>query len=181
MCVLIAAAFLISEFNSSEEHVGEIITESQDVLIKIYKRERLLELYVDGQLARDFKMGLGSSPIGDKNKEGDMRTPVGKYYICTRNERSRFTLFLGISYPNIEDAKRGLEKELIDEDEFEKIKSANERKVRPPWNTALGGEIGIHGGGNSHDWTWGCIALSDEDIITLWQYAKMKTPVEIYE
>ena len=42
--------------------------------------------------------------------------------------------------------------------------AAEENKTRPPWGTALGGEICIHGGGNTRDWTAGCIALSDENI-----------------
>lgn len=180
---LIAGAFLVSPSINSEENdiTQEIITEPQETLIKIFKGDRLLELYVDGQLTDKFKIGLGSSPSGDKNKEGDRKTPIGKYYVCTRNDKSQFTLFLGISYPNTLDAKRGLENGLIDQSILDKVKYANEREVQPPWNTALGGEIGIHGGGNTTDWTWGCIALSDKDIKKLWKHAKLKTPVEIYE
>ncbi|WP_250858582.1 L,D-transpeptidase family protein [Oceanirhabdus seepicola] len=154
---------------------------SENTLIKVYKKDRLVELHVNDQLINKFKMGLGSQPTGDKNKEGDMRTPVGKYYICTRNDKSKYTLFLGVSYPNIEDGKRGLDSGLIDKKTFEEIKAANEKKIQPSWNTPLGGEIGIHGGGNSKDWTWGCMALSDQDIKILWKYAKLRTPVEIYE
>ena len=161
--------------------VDEPEIDTEGTLIRVFKKQRLLKLYVDGQLVGDFKVGLGSSPLGDKNKEGDGKTPVGKYYICTRNDKSRFTLFLGLSYPNVEDAKRGLDNTLIDENTFNKIKAANERKVQPPWKTSLGGEVGIHGSGNSSDWTLGCVALSDEDIKTIWKYAKLKTPVEIYE
>jgi len=153
----------------------------ENTLIKVYKRDRLVQLYVDQQLIYKCKMGLGSEPVGDKNEEGDMRTPVGKYYICTRNDKSKYTLFLGVSYPNIEDGIRGLDSGLIDKKTFEEIKEANNKKIQPPWKTPLGGEIGIHGGGNSKDWTWGCIAISDEDINTLWKYAKLKTSVEIYE
>ncbi len=166
---------------NSKDALEEIEIEPQNTLIKIFKEERLLELYADGQLIDKFNIGLGSSPVGAKNKEGDRKTPVGKYYICTKNDKSRFTLFLGISYPNIEDAQRGLEDGLIDKDTFEEVKQANISQIRPPWKTALGGEVGIHGGGSSSDWTWGCIALSNKDIKTLWKYAKLKTPVEIYE
>ncbi|MBF8983231.1 L,D-transpeptidase [Lutibacter sp. B2] len=54
-------------------------------------------------------------------------------------------------------------------------------KTHSNWYTELGGEVGIHGGRTSTDWTWGCMALSDKDIRILWTYAKLKTPVEIYE
>ncbi|CAH2212176.1 L,D-transpeptidase family protein [Tepidibacter aestuarii] len=172
------SAYLLT---NSRDTFEEIEVDPQNTLIKIFKKERVLELYADGQLVDKFNIGLGSAPVGDKNKEGDRKTPVGKYYVCTRNDKSRFTLFLGLSYPNIEDAKRGLDSGLIDQDTFKKIEEANINKVRPPWKTLLGGEVGIHGGGSSSDWTWGCIALSDKDIKTLWKYAKLKTPVEIYE
>lgn len=90
-------------------------------------------------------------------------------------------MHLGISYPNANDAKRGLENGLINEATFESIVKSEELKTLPSWQTPLGGEIGIHGGGNESDWTLGCIALSNDDIRTLWQYAKLKTPVDIYE
>lgn len=179
--VFIFYIFLTYLSMNSQDTIETIENESQNTLIKIFKKERLLELYVNDQLIDKFNIGLGSSPIGDKHKEGDKKTPVGKYYICTRNDKSKFTLFLGISYPNIEDAKKGLEDGLIDQRTFEKIEKANKKKIQPPWKTALGGEVGIHGGGSSSDWTWGCIALSDTDIKTLWKYAKLKTAVEIYE
>ena len=166
---------------NSEDTIETIENEPQNTLIKIFKKERLLELYANDQLIDKFNIGLGSSPIGNKTKEGDKKTPVGKYYICTRNDKSRFTLFLGISYPNTEDAKKALDDGLINQSIFEKIEKANKKEIQPPWKTPLGGEVGIHGGGSSSDWTWGCIALSDKDIKKLWKYAKLKTPVEIYE
>ena len=150
-------------------------------LIKVYKKKRVLELYGDGRLLGRFKVALGGSPEGDKNREGDLKTPIGNYYICTRNNKSRFFLFMGVSYPNVEDGARGFESGLIDRSTYEFIKEAERSKTVPPWNTPLGGEVGIHGGGNEHDWTLGCIALSDEDIKLVWQYTSKGTPVEIYE
>jgi murein L,D-transpeptidase YafK len=149
--------------------------------IKIYKGKRILELYGNDKLIGRFKIALGRSPEGDKNEEGDTKTPEGSYYICTRNDNSKFTLFLGLSYPNTEDAKRGLKNNLITPDIYEEIKTAEDLKQCPPWNTPLGGEVGIHGGGNTPDWTLGCIALSDENIRIVWDYAPLKTPVDIFE
>jgi len=149
--------------------------------IEIYKADRKLKLYVEGELFGTFKIALGSSPHGDKTIRGDKKTPAGSYYICTRNDKSRYTLFLGLSYPNMNDAKKGLDTGLITEAAFHAIADAEKTKTMPPWDTPLGGAIGIHGGGNSSDWTLGCIALSDEDIRTLWEKAKLNTPVYIYE
>lgn len=153
----------------------------EDTRIEVFKEERLLKLYVDGALTETFKIALGPSPSGDKNKQGDKRTPTGEYFVCTRNDRSRFTLFLGLSYPNAADAKRGLENGLIGQATYEAILDSDRTKTAPPWNTPLGGEIGIHGGGTSSDWTLGCIALSDDDIKTLWEYSDIGLPVHIYE
>jgi hypothetical protein len=152
----------------------------KDTYINIYKRDRTLELYGDEKLLGRFKIALGGKPVGDKNKEGDRRTPEGKYYICTRNEKSHYVLFMGISYPNAEDAKRGLLKGQIDEETFNWIKACEKLKTLPPWHTPLGGRVGIHGGGNSKDWTKGCIAMSNEDIKIIWKYSNYKTPVHIY-
>ncbi|MGK0465155.1 MAG: murein L,D-transpeptidase YafK [Clostridium sp.] len=152
-----------------------------NVSIKVYKGIRILELYGDDNLIGRFRIALGSAPTGDKEKEGDNKTPEGKYYICTRNDKSKYTLFLGLSYPNVEDASRGLENDLISDSEFREVQSNIHIGKRPAWDTSLGGELGIHGGDTNNDWTSGCIAVSDDDIRIIWEYTKMETPVEIYK
>lgn len=149
--------------------------------IKIYKSQRLLEFWKDKNLESKVAISLGFSPEGQKLRDGDGRTPEGKYYICTKNAASKFTLFLGISYPNVEDGQRGLEEGVISQEEFESIKASIEKQKRPSWETSLGGKIGIHGMGNSRDWTAGCIALNDEDIKWLWEKVNLADGVEIYK
>ncbi|WP_368488611.1 murein L,D-transpeptidase family protein [Clostridium sp. BJN0013] len=149
--------------------------------IKIYKERRVMELYGDNELIGRFKMALGRVPEGKKQKEGDNKTPEGNYYICYINSETKYNYFLGISYPNIEDARRGLNEGIIDKNTFERIKKAIENKEQPPWNTPLGGTIGIHGGGAEYNWTYGCIALSDNDMDILKQYVFVKTLVQIYK
>ena len=147
--------------------------------IKIYKKERELELYCDDSLVGLFKIGLGAAPVGDKNREGDKKTPVGSYYICTRVTETPYTLFIGLSYPNIEDAARNID--AINKAVYDEIEAKNKKMELPPWNTPLGGAIGIHGGGDSRDWTLGCIAVSDEAIKHIWEHTNYKTPVDIFE
>lgn len=154
---------------------------AENTLIKVYKELRTLELYSKDTKLKTYKIGLGSVAEGDKNIEGDLKTPEGQYYICTKNNKSRFTLFLGLSYPNIDDAKRGLDNGIIDESTFSKIKKQIEDVKQPLWNTPLGGAVGIHGGGNNSDWTLGCIALSDEDIKEIYRVVKIGTVVYIYK
>lgn len=150
-------------------------------VIKIYKENRELQVWDNNDLIETYKIGLGFSPKGNKIREGDGRTPEGVYYICTKNPKSKFTLFLGLSYPNEKDAQRGLKEGWIDESTYLGIKEAITNKKRPNWETLLGGQIGIHGKGSQFDWTAGCIALEDEDIKTLWDRVKLGTEVLIFE
>lgn len=149
-------------------------------LIKIYKDERRLEYWNNDELVKTYRVGLGFSPKGAKIREGDGRVPEGEYYICTKNEQSKFTLFMGLSYPNALDAERGLRDGLINQEQHDKIVEAINNHLRPDWETDLGGKIGIHGKGSAFDWTAGCVALDDEDIVDLWKYIEKGDRVVIY-
>lgn len=149
-------------------------------LIKIYKDKRQLELWADEELVKTYRVGLGFSPKGAKIREGDGRVPEGDYYVCTKNEQSKFTLFMGLSYPNADDAERGLRDGLINREQYDRIVEAISNHLRPDWETNLGGKIGIHGKGSAFDWTAGCVALDDEDITDLWKYVEKGDRVVIY-
>jgi murein L,D-transpeptidase YafK len=145
----------------------------------VKKSQRKLELFDGEKLIKTYKIVLGFAPIGDKEKEGDGKTPEGDYYIFTKNNQSKFYLSLGVSYPNIEDAMLGLKTKLITKAEYDKIVEAVKNKKMPPQNTKLGGEIYIHGGGTSEDWTWGCAALKNEEIKELFDAIPVGTRVKI--
>jgi murein L,D-transpeptidase YafK len=147
--------------------------------IVVFKGKRRLELYSNGALVRTYKVGLGLNPVPDKQRQGDRATPEGDFYVFTRNDKSAFYLSLGISYPNAEDAARGLRDGLISIAQHDAIVRAIKRKATPPQNTALGGDIYIHGNGASSDWTWGCVALENEDIRELFGVVGVGTPVTI--
>jgi lipoprotein-anchoring transpeptidase ErfK/SrfK len=147
--------------------------------IVVEKAARRLTLYAGDAPVRVYPVGLGTSPIGDKVREGDRRTPEGDFYVCVKNARSAFYLSLGLSYPNEAAAARGLRDRLITRAEYRRITRALRRKRTPPWNTALGGEIFIHGRGAGSDWTWGCVALDDTDIRELFDAVPLGTPVRI--
>jgi hypothetical protein len=148
-------------------------------VVLVQKSARTLGLYLNGELADTYRVGLGHRPEGHKEREGDSRTPEGVYYICTRNANSRFHLFLGISYPNAEDAKAARAGGTITEADHRAVTQAIASGGRPPWNTPLGGEVGIHGGGAASDWTLGCIALDNAAIEELWRVLKTGDPVVI--
>ncbi len=147
--------------------------------IEVSKGKRELRLYDGAKLLRTYHVGLGFSPVEDKVRAGDGRTPEGEFYVCVKNANSKFYLSLGISYPNIEDADRGLRDVLITKRQRDQIAEAISAGKRPPWDTKLGGEIFIHGNGSSSDWTWGCVAVEDAEIKELFNAVPMGTRVRI--
>ncbi len=133
-------------------------------LILIEKSARRLTLIRDGQPVRRYGIALGFAPEGDKDRQGDGRTPEGRFTIDRRNDGSAFHLSLGLDYPQPEDRRR-----------------ARAGGYDP------GGDIMIHGQPNElpdgirlpGDWTAGCIALTDAEIREIWSVAPLGTVVEI--
>lgn len=151
-----------------------------DPSVTIEKSARRLTVFSDGEPVKRYRIALGGDPLGHKRREGDMRTPEGEYYVCSKNPESRFHLSLGLSYPNEADADAALEVGLISKREHKAIVSAVRKMQRPPWNTALGGEIMIHGAGSGRgDWTLGCAALDNADIEELFTALPLGTEVRI--
>ena len=151
----------------------------RDPKIVVKKAQRQLLLFSAGKLVRTYRIGLGLSPSGDKVRAGDRRTPEGEFYIFTKNDRSAFYLSLGLSYPNAAHAERGLRDGLITRAQHDAITRALRAKKTPLQNTHLGGDIFIHGNGAQSDWTWGCVALENEDIRELFGAVTVGTPVTI--
>lgn len=148
--------------------------------IYVYKSQRRMMVVQDGVLVRDYQVALGPSVVGDKTFRGDGRTPEGEYFVCVRNPNSKYYKSLGLNYPLPKHAEKGLATGSIGFQEFRQILEAYENKTRPPWNTRLGGEIFIHGGGASDDWTLGCVALSNRAMDELFEVVPVGTPVHIY-
>jgi len=144
-------------------HAGEFPVADEVV---IEKAKRQLHLVKDGKPFRSFRIALGIRPIGDKRREGDFKTPEGRYLLDTRNPNSEFFLSIHVSYPNSDD-----------------VRSARAQGMDP------GGSIMIHGQPNvpkrsesyyrTQDWTNGCIAVSNSDMIDIWLMTKDNTPIEI--
>ncbi len=147
--------------------------------IVVKKKQRELQVFDREKLIKTYTIVLGSTPEGDKKEEGDGKTPEGEFYIFAKNDQSKFYLSLGVSYPNIEDARRGLAEHLISPEEHAAIVKAINEKQIPPQNTKLGGEINIHGGGALTNWTAGCVALENEEMKELFDAIPIGTTVQI--
>lgn len=135
-------------------------------MVVIEKADRRLHLVQDGEIFRTFRIALSIRPVGDKKQEGDFKTPEGEYNLDIRNANSDFFLSIHVSYPSRLDRRE-----------------ANNLGVDP------GGSIMIHGQPNkpihsetyyqTQDWTNGCIAVSNSDMIDIWLMTGENTPIEI--
>lgn len=168
--------YWISESNIDQEAMAE--KSLGGTLIVYDKFSHQMELWINGE--KTYSCVGASAPIpGDKEIEGDCRTPVGEFYVCVKNSKSKFHLSLGLSYPNIEDAERGKEQGLISEEQYRNIVNAIANGGKPDWYTILGGEIMIHGERGVTDDTKGCIAIKNSDIDYIWKYVTVGTKVII--
>jgi hypothetical protein len=108
------------------------------------KSQRRLELWVGRRMVKAYRVQLGGNPVGPKTRRDDSRTPEGEYFICDHRP-STYYLALSISYPNLDDARSGLEAGLITRKQFEEIAAAFKEKICPPQDTRLGGLLLLHG------------------------------------
>ncbi len=149
--------------------------ESLERRIVIKKSERVLEAYIGDSLLKQYPVSLGHSPAGDKIRQGDKRTPEGEFYVAKKVPNSRFNKALLVSYPNEEDAERGLQTGLITQRQHDSIVSAIRECTVPPQDTALGSHIEIHGSGGGPDigdWTFGCVALDSDYMEEVFAFAE---------
>jgi len=158
-----------------EEYKNKNFSERFQKKIIIEKSRRVLGVYGNGVLLKEYGVSLGEQPAGDKEREGDRKTPEGEFYIA---EKKKFTVYHNaflLSYPNLENAKRGLASGLINRREYEAIETAINQCKIPPQNTGLGGDIEFHGGGGikEGDWTWGCAALEDREVDELASFVEV--------
>jgi murein L,D-transpeptidase YafK len=153
-------------------------------VLEIWKSQRRMELRYGDLVDRQFKVSLGRAPHFGKEERGDYRTPTGRYYVAYKKP-SRFDRFLGLSYPNIDDAEKAYQRGLINADQWADIYFANLTGDTPTSGTPLGGMVGIHGFGDRDyvpiDWTEGCIAISNSEIEYLYDIVPVGTPVIIHE
>jgi murein L,D-transpeptidase YafK len=134
--------------------------------VVVRKSERRLYLLHRGEVIRSYRVALGLMPQGPKERAGDFRTPEGHYQLTRRNTHSDYFLSIQVSYPNADDVRR-----------------AHSHHMDP------GGSIMIHGLPNnlrhtpdyyaSADWTDGCIALSNSDMVEVWLMTQDNVRVEI--
>jgi len=161
-----------------------------ELRIVIWKSQYTLTLYKGDRPVKTYRAVFGRGyRDGNKERAGDKRTPEGEFFICTMNPSKRFYKFMGVSYPGQQRADEGLRSGLITPRQYQKIRKALTERQQPPWDTKLGGAIGIHGrvlesaiplyAYPDMNWTDGCIALDNADIDEIYQVVSLGTPVLI--
>jgi murein L,D-transpeptidase YafK len=155
----------------------------------IWKSRYTVTLYKGETPVKTYRAVFGRGYLdGDKRMQGDRRTPEGEFYICTKNPSKRFYKFMGLSYPGPQHAEYGLQSGLISSREYSMIKTALSERQPPPWETRLGGAVGMHGrtldNGSTNffaavNWTDGCIALDNRDVDEIYSVVSLGTPVTI--
>jgi murein L,D-transpeptidase YafK len=164
ICRLLASSVLSVAFVATNAASAGPAVRADTILI--VKHERKLYLLRDDFPLRSYRIALGLTPTGAKEREWDFRTPEGSYIVDFRQERSHYFRALHISYPSPADLKRSAALHL-----------------------RAGGDIFIHGEPNqptkpvsyyeTRDWTNGCIALSNQDLQDVWELTSGRTRVEI--
>lgn len=129
--------------------------------VVVNKAERRMYLFHEDALLKAYDINLGFAPEGHKRFEGDGKTPEGLYRIDRRNPNSQYHLSLGISYPNVKDF------------------AAAKAEGKSP-----GGDIFIHGQKSPFrkdrpDWTWGCIAVANDEIEEIYAMVQDETLIKI--
>ncbi len=156
LCVLYAPV-RAERFGASEAPVVRIIIEKSKRTMTLLRQDNQVLIY---------RVSLGREPVGPKVMQGDNKTPEGLYFVDEKIRDSIYHRALHLSYPSLAEVER-----------------AKSLGVEP------GGGIEIHGmrdaqlwmGGEHYlfDWTYGCIALTNNEIEEVWDLVSLWTPVEI--
>lgn len=164
--LLIPAPLLFLFYMSSSLSVSPLPSGVTVDKLVVKKGERKLEAYSKGKVLKTYTISLGKQPVGDKQYEGDNKTPEGRYTIHDKNPHSGYYKNLGVSYPNAADKEEA-------------------RRLNKP----VGGDIKIHGLPNKlpfigkwhrfRDWTAGCIALTNDEMEELYLAVPVGTVIEI--
>jgi murein L,D-transpeptidase YafK len=154
--ILLFASKPIASKNITKQIDSLVVNKTLGKLI-VYNKKKLLKIY---------DCGVGGNMDGNKQKEGDNRTPEGKYYLTDKSAASSYYKNFHISYPN--DADR-----------------ARCKKAGVP----TGGDIKIHGYANSitgtaqrnsyFSSTWGCVSVTNNDMDELFKWVIIGSPIYI--
>jgi murein L,D-transpeptidase YafK len=140
--------------------------------IIVDKSDYELKVYDDEGWYATYPIVFGSKDLGDKMREGDKKTPTGKFRIILKKIHPKWGPELLLDYPNEESIRR-----------------FNQRKAQGliPQNAKIGNGIAIHATrpgeewtvDNFYNWTDGCVSVKYTEMKDLFSYIPVGTPVTI--
>ncbi len=155
----------------------------ENARLVIRKKAYTLDLYAGKVHLRRYAIALSSQPKGDKIKEGDRKTPLGKFYVC---EKYPMRAWMEISYPTSLHAAIALKKGIINKITYNAIVKSQKTGNIPPHNTGMGHDVGLHAAGFPYgkmrkNCTAGCVGTEDPEAYELYYSVPLNSVVEIYE
>ena len=171
-------SLLVAGGVSAGEPANGILIDTGRATLTVFRDGQPLTIFSDIAIGR-----FGAT--ADKHR-GDGMTPRGRYRVVAIEPSRGFHYFIRLDYPSVADAERGRRAGIISERERQAIELAHRERRLPPQDTALGGQIGIHGLGKAdpelhalYNWTRGCVALTDLQLDSLLTHITVGMPVEI--
>jgi len=163
--------------------VGLPVDAGAELRLVVRKSRYRLEVWRGDERIKVYPVALGGEPQGAKEREGDHRTPEGEYFLIPHHPSPSFGACFYVCYPSEVDAKRGVREGIIDAVTGDRIRAELLAERRLPYDTDLGGLILIHGTKNRFipalttvNWTNGCIAMENDDVIELLAGFSQRSP-----
>lgn len=162
------------------------LPEAAATRLVVQKSRYRLDVYQPGNIQKTFPIALGGQPGGAKTREGDQRTPEGRYVMLPHWSSPKFGACFNISYPNRQDAQKALGEGRIEKTDHDRITQALQGGGPSPNDTALGGLILLHGSPRFKDlpltmynWTNGCVAMENHHLAELLKLFRKEDRPEI--
>lgn len=131
------------------------------------KEDYTLVVRDGGRTVKRYPVALGRNPFRRKLHQDNASTPEGRYRVYNLQPQATYYRAYDLDYPTAADRER--------------YELAARRGLLPRPTPGIGGEIQIHGRGIQANWTFGCIALRNEDMDELFAHPEIAAgcPVEI--
>ena len=156
----------------AKRSIGTKVAGDNPYYIIVDKSDYELKVYDDEGWYATYPIVFGSKDLSDKMREGDKRTPNGKFKVILKKIHPKWGPEMLLDFPN-----------------DESIQLFNERKAKGliPKNAKIGGGIAIHATrpqeewtiDNFYNWTDGCVSVKYTEMKDLFSYIPVGTPVTI--
>ena len=181
-CALLVATIILGApaISWASGRLPWILVDTQALALTVYSTENRI-------LARFNNISIGSGGGAEIHHRGDETTPLGVFHVSwIDRQHRRYGTFIGLDYPSADIARRAYVEGSISRMQLDSILKALQQHRTPPQNTPLGGRLGIHGIGRANpaihkaiNWTDGCVALTNQQILQLSPWVQPGTRVVI--